>query len=299
MDSPSTGATWVVGLDLRARSDGAMLFASWVTRSSRSPHHLVAVHVLEDPALLTGLHERHLAVLEAAARDVATSVLTHHAPAASCEVSIMAGHAAEDGLETAAAQCNAEALVIGRAAPREGRHLLRLGRVARHVLRHAAVPVIVVPPDLPADPGGGPVVVATDLGPASEAATRFGITIADRLQRPLVVAHVMPEIDHWGARVMPADAIAETARAEEDASGAALQQWCTQRGCGHAERVLMRGSTPRRLLELTRQRKAVLVVTGSRRLSAADRILVTSVGSELAAIGSCAVAVVPAADIGR
>ena len=83
----------------------------------------------------------------------------------------------------------ASGLVIGRAAERGSRAVVRLGRVARRVLRRLPCPVVVVPPDLSAV-ADGPILLATDLDVASASAVTFARDLAARHGRELKVVHV-------------------------------------------------------------------------------------------------------------
>lgn len=64
--------------------------------------------------------------------------------------------------------------------------MIRLGRVARRILRRLGAPVLVVPPDLRAEQiGGGPVTALTSVSADSARACRFAADLAARLGRPL------------------------------------------------------------------------------------------------------------------
>ena len=94
---------------------------------------------------------------------------------------------AEDGLAHAAE--GAAGLVIGRAARAGEESFVRLGPVARRLLRRLPGPVVVAPRDLMAVPPG-PILLATDLGDATAAALPFAQRLAARHGRPLELVHI-------------------------------------------------------------------------------------------------------------
>ena len=154
---------WVVGIDLRPLSAGAIRFCTWLRETSRARDGEVflAVHVLEQ-----------------------------------------------------------------RAARRDGKGIVRLGRVARRLLRSAAGPVVVAPPDLESGHlGTGPVVALTSLRADSVEACRFGASVAELLGRELAVVHVAPVPKDFGRSHLPIrslDSIREDYRARAERG---LQEW--------------------------------------------------------------------------
>jgi nucleotide-binding universal stress UspA family protein len=296
MDATPKPFKWLVGLDLRPRSQGAVRYAAWIARSSKQqPERLVGVHVLEEAHLLMALRYHHLDELERTAREAAAKMLQDNGAAdVFAEVSVVEGRAAEESLEAARTYHHADALVIGRYATREGRHLVRLGRVARRLLRKASGPVVVVPPDLdPAQIGGGPIVVATDMAPDAASALRFGAMMAARLSRPLVAVHVVPTPDDWGEHYLPPESVAKMHREHVEVGTKELARWCTEHGHAKVEQVVLHGAIVEQLDDFLDARKAALLCVGSRHLSLGERLLITSIGSELAAVAPCAVAIVP------
>jgi nucleotide-binding universal stress UspA family protein len=213
------------------------------------------------------------------------------------ELHVVQGVHAEQSLEAARVYHHAEGLVVGRQAPREGHHLLRLGRVARRLLRSLAGPVIVVPPDW--DPTAqtveGPVVCATNLDDNGAAAARYAAQTAARLGRGFVLVHVVAVPEDFGAQYIPAatrEKIAVEAQAEGERG---LAAWIASLDLPGATAVVRQGHVTDQLVRLAHETQAAMVVTGSRRLSTFDRLLLTSVGSELAATSPCPVAVIPPA----
>lgn len=282
---------WIVGLDLGARSHGALVFAAWMRGAPRAEDRpaLVGVHVLETWAaryLEIGLEEYVRSVRAVAERRAAEVGGGFDA------VQVVEAERAELGLADAAA--GAGALVLGRSAGREGRALVRLGKVARRLLRQLPAPVVVVPPDLPQAALAGPVLLATDLSRSSDAAAAFATRVARAQGRPLVLVHVgEPRHSDLIDELEPGWLAArERYRAGVERAFAA---WAGVQGLGDAPRVLEYGAAPEVLAELAAREQAALVVLGSRRLSAAERLFSTSTASALAGLCGGPVAVVPPA----
>jgi nucleotide-binding universal stress UspA family protein len=69
--------------------------------------------------------------------------------------------------------------------------------------------------------------------------------------------------------------------------------WCEAHGVGGVRHVLEFGAVPEALADLAARERAAVVVLGSRKLSAVERVFTTSTASALAGLCPCAVAVVP------
>jgi nucleotide-binding universal stress UspA family protein len=290
---------WIVGLDLRPTGQGALRFAHWLGAATRQgAPTFVGVHVLEEPTLQAALRYHHLDELVGSAREQA-EMLVRNAGASDVvtELHVVQGVHAEQSLEAACVAHHAEGLIVGRQAPREGHHLLRLGKVARRLLRSLAEPVIVVPPDWDPAAGtaGGPVVCATNLDDNGAAAARFAAEVAARLGRGFVLVHAVAVPEDYGAHYIPA-ATREKIAAEAQAEGErALAAWIAELDLPGATAVVRQGHVTEQVLRVATESQAAMIVTGSRRLSTLERVLLTSVGSELAATSPCPVAVVPPA----
>lgn len=287
---------WIVGLDLRPPGRGAVHFAAWAaaTPASAGKDAFSAVHVLEQEHLQAVLRHHHLDEVVEAARAEAVRVLEREGAGASLgPPAIVQGLTAVDGLEEAARRAGAEALVVGRLAPRDGRATVRLGRTARGLLRRLPAPVLVVPPDLDvARLGDGPVVALTGLADDAVEAVRFGGRLAAGLGRPLVVLHVTPDPSDGGAYLSP-DTLQRLARERQVEGEMALDGWIAVHGLEPDGVVVLSGPVVERALAFAEERGAPILVTGSRRLSLPERALFTSVGSEMAASAPVPVAVVP------
>lgn len=288
---------WIVGLDLQPSGDGALEFARWLHAQETGDDALrfIGVHVLEDFYLYSMLRHHHLDELIRWARTaLEKDVEEANAEDTVSELHVLQGGTAEKTLRDACLHHGSVGLIVGRHATRERRHAVRLGRVARRALRHSDRPTIVVPPDLTATTvGNGPVVVASDLHDDSIAAVHFAKKLAARTGRPLMLTTVVPTPERYGARYMPAESLEEIHLAHEREGRVALEMWAQKHGFEGEDQRVIAGSVVEQLLELSANVNACLLVVGSRRLGTWERLLITSVGSELAAMASCPVAVVP------
>ena len=278
---------WIVGIEPSARSSGAIHFARWLRRSLRVP--VVGVHVTE--LWMLALSEPGTAQFLATARDSAERWLA--------TMKAGAEDAAFDAVESAEALDpenylstrgqGALGIVVGRHPTRE-RGWFRLGRVTRRLLRNLPAPVVVAPPELTADDLAGPVILATDLGPASIAAARFATAFARQAQRPLLCVHVGQPRWSEGVELTP-DLLslreAYRARVEREA-----REWAVHH-CPETPLVVGYGDPAEYLPALAGQREASLLVLGSRRLSLLERVFVGSTASAVASAARCAVAIVP------
>lgn len=277
------GQRWVIGLDLLPESRGPLWVAAWLQAGS-PPALCVASHVVEGGASADSVGAARACldgwIADAGAEGVfaATEVLVAASP--------------ERGLVDAMTAHQATGLVIGRWSRRTETSLVRLGRVARRLLRDLPGPVIVTPPDLEASQLGGPVVLATDLAEASSTAASFAATLAARLGRPLVAVHVevpvagvavdVPERDRPILRAQEERLVRERARA-----------WAREHLPPGVEVVIEAGGVADRLLAVQAAERASIVVVGSRQLSLVARVFGSSLASGLAALAPCPVAVVP------
>ena len=180
---------WIVGLDLRARSQGALGFARWLYQHARH-HRFFAVHALALPQPYGGFIPDQLGAQ--ALVQLNRALEEADAASAIADVGVVTDELAERGLERAIEEHSADGVIIGRRAPAGAARLVALGRVARRMIRRVAQPTIVVPPELElARLERGPIVVASDLGASSSPALRFASKLAEELGRELVIAHVV------------------------------------------------------------------------------------------------------------
>lgn len=283
---------WIVGIDLRPEGDGSVQFASWLARSGLAEgESAVFVHVLEEEHLRYALMQHHLDEVTAAARVEAERVLAR--AGAQGEIRIVQALTAEDGLEEVRAEMGAGAVAVGRAAGRKGHHIVRLGRVARRLLRQLTTPVAIVPPDLRSEElGRGPVVALSSLSNGSEPACHFAADLARRLGRPLAVLHVARSVE---APYLPAGGQERALAARQADAERALADWISAHGLRADAAVGLVGSAVESALDWASDQGAPVVVAGSRRLSASERIFHTSAGLSLAATARIPVLVVPSA----
>jgi nucleotide-binding universal stress UspA family protein len=291
-----SGKKWIVGLDLGTRSLGALRFATWMVRHSQAgSERLVGIHVLEEAHLQAALRYHHLAEIEANAARTAQEQLEQLGAADVITVHVVEGTQAESTLEAACSFHRGYALVLGRNAPRDSANPVRLGRVARRVLRSLDEPVMVVPPDL-ADAGSGAVILAASTDEDGASAAAFAQDFATRFGRELVLARVAPLPEHHSAQYLPSETLAKIRGEHHNAADRELATWAEEQGLGEMRRVVLQGSIVEELVELAAKEHALAIITGSRRLTLFERWLLASTGSELAAHAQCPVVVVPPTD---
>ena len=214
--------TWVIGIDLRPGSYGALQFATWMVANAvrRGAPASFPVHVLEEEHLRTMLRYHHLDEVVAGAREEAQRTLERHGRSRWIhDLQIVQALRAEESLDFARASAGAEAIIVGRAAGRSERRVVRLGRVARRLLRALPAPVVVVPPDLEArEVGPGPVVALTSLADDALDAVRFATVVARHMGRKLALVHVVRDPAEAGLPFMPATSL-ESVRLDEVRDG--------------------------------------------------------------------------------
>ncbi len=289
---------WLVGLDLIPENTGVFRVSSWL-RASEPEAQAIGVHVVETglfrflgervPTILAGARER---IDEAVAEAGGGVDLFAKLEAVSADT-------AERGLMDAAIRHGARALLIGRWSRRGERSVVKLGRVARRILRALPVPVIVTPPDLlRSDIGAGPILLATDLSANSAAAARFAVDLAERTARPLVVAYVGIPRSHAALYVLDEEmeGLIEGHKREVEA---AARAWASANLPGDPEVKVAFGEIESELLGLAEGLSASMIVCGSRGLSLAERIFASSTASNLAGLAPCPVAVVPSGENGQ
>lgn len=297
---------WIVGMDLTAHSHGAVRFVRWLQEQSPHEQRLRGVYVgstatIERELPGPGLPgERACTMMRAAAESLG-------AASAFTAFEAVPSDAPEEELARVAHEHAADGLVIGRAGAAGEWTLVSLGRVARRLLRHVPRPVVVVPPDLDvAALGHGPVVIGAAPVDHAIAAIRFGRALAETLDLPVLLVHVIPDPAAYPAMVpvVGADpavtlASAEQASAPVDqarvrmAAEHGLRQWLREHGLGDPPVRAEPGRKAWALLDVARGVQASMIVCGSRRLSLVERVFESSVGTELAARADRPVVVVP------
>ena len=286
---------WLIGIDLRALSRGALAFAHWLGTNTKD-NHFHGVHVVEGTRNRSVLEGKTEAQLERFHDHVAQVLREQLADPLFESLEVHTAPSADVGLGDLATESGAEALIVGRMKPAGKSSAIHLGRVARRLLRRLPVPTVVVPPDLAAVPEG-PIVLATDLGPASADAVRFARGLAADVGRKLKVVHVRRAEDHLDIYLPREDYVRVVSRAEAHAR-TELQQWQAEVGLGDVEASIAEGHTTRALLDFVREVNGSVLVVGSRGLSTVQRLFTSSTASQLAAIASVPVAVVPGGGAG-
>jgi nucleotide-binding universal stress UspA family protein len=288
---------WIIGLDLRPRSRGALAFAKWLAAATaeHGADEFVAVHVLAEDHLRAVLQLHHLdEVVDGARVAVQRSLEEASCAGLATGLEVTQALTADEGLEQARVRHGADGLLIGRAAESHGTHLVRLGSVARRLLRHLRSPVIVVPPDLDAGRlGAGPIAALSSLADDAVEACRLAAVLATRTARTLTVAHVVRDPLSGSATYLPRaslDHIGEEWVAEGEQG---LARWLAATGVQPGATTVLSGDILHSALALADQQHAPLLVAGARALTGIDRLFSHSVGRELAAVAPIPVAVVP------
>jgi nucleotide-binding universal stress UspA family protein len=287
---------WLVGMDLTDRGQGALGYAKWLAGVlPPERNRFVGVHVLEEDELRQLLRYHHLDEVERNAAVAAARVAGEvGADAVLAERRVICGRSAEQSLEALAHQGGVRALVIGRQARRGEKRVVRLGRVARRLLRSLPAPVVVVPPDLqPGAVGEGPVLLAASIDADATGAAAFAQKIAADLGRPLSVVHVVPGDDYLAAEMVPVGVGRDYFRELRENHERNLVAWMRAHGLGGVPHLVSEGSVVDRLADVAREERAPLVVVGSRGLGLGARLFSSSVATDLAGASEVPVAVVP------
>ncbi|MGH1341993.1 MAG: universal stress protein [Nannocystales bacterium] len=284
---------WIVGLDLHPSGAGAIRFARWLAQTGDATDSLVGIHVLEESYLRAALKYHHLDELVEGATTVAKkSIEIEGATSHLGSLHVLQGSTPAESLSAAHAYHAAHGLIIGRQAKKDGRDIFRLGRVARRILRTLPGPTFVVPPDYATDSADGPIVAAVSLREDCEVAARFAADMAKRTGRPLVLLHVVPTPDDYAAHYLPEASLIKMRDDNRKEAEEELATWAAEYGCASAECVVVLGGIVSETVRFTTERRAAVLVSGSRRLSMFERLLLNSIASELAAMATCPVAVV-------
>jgi nucleotide-binding universal stress UspA family protein len=287
----------VLGMDLRSGSTGALRFARWlVDTGACSLEEVLAVHVIEMDHLLAAvrpfgpgtLPERLLPVMRESLDEVGLGV----------RAEVLEADDAEHALTEVVERHRAQMLVVGRRGSPSS--FVRLGRVARRLLRALPTAVAIVPPEIRAAPGAGlgpgPILLASDVGVTSAPATAFARDLAETTGAGLAAVHVVPTqhephtaYDRVGVEHVPDDELVAT-RARSFAA------WREQQAVAEAQPILERGELVESIIAAAERTGAPLIVCGSRRLPVAQRLFVSSVSSTLSGLAQCPVVTVGASE---
>lgn len=281
---------FALGIDSRARSRGAIEFASWL-RQHTDDTEILGVHVLDQRLRVSLRDDLADEVVARAQRDVDAALQDADARSVVVSAHVAFGDSAEEGLAASAREQGVDALLVGRIAPAHAIALQRLGRVARRLVRTLPRTVVVVPPDLSREQiGAGPVLLATACDAHSADAARFAQRLAASLGRPLLALQVTTPRDFAPDFVSPQQ---PSQAPLPPLDPAPLVAWLAAVGCPQAHALVLEGDVVDTLFTVAAREHAPVIVTGSRQLGLADRLFSSSVGTDLARLADRAVAIVP------
>jgi nucleotide-binding universal stress UspA family protein len=269
---------WIIGIEVRHRTTGALRFAQWLARASEGSwaDDFVGVHVLDGDHLAYVLRRRHLdEVVEEARVAAEQAVASASAGEPPPPIAVVQALTIADGLEQARVAHGADGIVVARVPRSESHHLLRLGDVSRTLLRRLASPVVVVPPAFAgAATGSGPLVALSRLNDGSVAVCEVAARVAARTGRGLAVAHVVDGRDA--------------------ATGAtAVERWVRRHEIPAEDCAVLRGDVIQAGLAYATEKRAVLLAVGARPHTGLRRILGATCARNLAARSNVPVLVVP------
>jgi nucleotide-binding universal stress UspA family protein len=283
---------WVVGLDLRPHSHGAINFASWLRANDKHPDQLRidGLHVVEARLFNLPHGKSHAEVVGDALKAARVAVSVRGASDAFSSIDVVesiplleGGGDVVDVLTTAAKLATTDAIILGRRAAGQDGALIRLGKVARKLLRRLPAPTFVVPPDLELQHiGPGPIVCAVELDERGAAVAHFGERLAKRLGRSARLVHVIDNGDPIGLQYLPEGTWDDLHVRQRDDAQNQIVRWRDAAGLT-AYTLLAQGQTVPRLISAARELDACMILCGSRQLSLAERMWISSVGSSLAA----------------
>jgi nucleotide-binding universal stress UspA family protein len=275
---------WILGLDLGPDSEGAVRTAAWLSAKTQPPagQRVIGVHVVPSVPRVD-VRDDELDAVVAKAEDAARdSVRAGGAERALDRTDVIFGTAPHEQLATACRYHHAHGILIGRHGPTDEEAFVRLGRVARRLIRELPAAVMVVPPDYRPPQEAGPIVVATDLSDDSIAAARFGLRLAEELGTQLLLVHVLRGSEY---------ALNHTQAVAPDSD--AFASWAGENGLESARTVTQRGDVVNRMLSVGHRENASMLICGSRHLSPVQRIFQASTGTDLARFATRPVLIVP------
>ena len=285
---------WILGIDVRGRCQGASAFARWwishAEAQGQTPPGFAGLHVHDagsypppdryeayDQLLATVKEKADVTVREMGDDRIAVKWVEASSPS--------------EALRAEVNQTNAAGLIVGRKARRGEVGLVRLGTVARQLVRHLDRPTFVVPRDWEAKHGErGPVLLATDLRDDAVAAAVFAKQFAAEINRPLAIVHVLRGIDRYLTNVDDKSVVREHLVND---GRKRVEPWLAARGISGADLHVLPGDPIERVLSTAEDLDPVALVCGSRQLNVAQRLVSTSLGATLCAAAPCPVALVP------
>lgn len=287
---------WVIGLDLRPHSHGAINFAAWLRDHDHGDVMSIdGLHVVESRLFELPEAPARTQLLGQADKAAHATIAVRKATDAFSSVDVVESSDVTEALAAAGRLTVTTGLVIGRRAAGHEHTLIRLGKVGRRLLRHLHAPAFVVPPDLePHHIGPGPVVCAVTLDDRGVELARFGERLAAAVGREARLVNVVDNGDPVGLQYLPEHSWDNLHQRRHDTRRAELLAWRDAAGLS-SPTLLARGQTVPKLISAARELDACMILCGSRQLSLAERIWTSSVGSTLAAAAHLPVGVMPAA----
>ena len=189
---------------------------------------------------------------------------------------------------------DASAIIVGSRGL-TAREDFAMGSTSAGVVEHATCPVIVITPRTPEAPAGGPVVLAADGSPASDAAVAFAFAEAERRGVDLRAIHSVEVPRLPGASLFDLDQLAESVLAEDEKEVLDSLAPHEARHPGvTVELVLVVGEPATTIADEATD--AALLVTGSRGHGGFAGLLLGSVSRRLLQTAPCAVAVIRHSD---
>ena len=227
----------------------------------------------------------HVEEIDLSRRDTGERLLTHTAAAhdpSSVDRRLETGSPAER-VCAVARQADAELVVVGSRGVGT-LHAAILGSVSTTMVRDAPCPTVVVPPLMSGAPLEGERIVCGVDASADGPAVTTAVRLADDLDVPLTLAHILPTAPEAFAGVLPATFHQRLDARERSALQTIHRLLRKAGGDPDADRhqpQLRRGDPAGQLLELTDSARAVLLVVGSRGLGPLRGGLLGSVSREL------------------
>lgn len=287
---------WVVGVDLRPHSHGAINFAAWLRAHDQTGQaRFEALHLVDRSLFELPDAPARAALLGRAKQATIAALSARHALDAFASVDAIEADDVIDTLAAAGALAASTGVIVGRRAAEGDTRVVRLGKVARKLLRRLESPVFVVPPDLErAHIGAGPIVCAVDLDQPGVDVARFGEALGEAIGRPARLVHVLDRGDPIGLQYLPEITWTDMHKREREAGEAALQKWRDDAGL-RGYTLIAQGQTVTQLIRAATELDACMILCGSRRLNLAQRMWLSSIGSSLAAAAHLPVGVIPSA----
>jgi len=286
---------WVVGVDLRPHSHGAINFAAWLAAHDKTGHAaLEALHVVHSSLLSLPEAPARAELLGRAKQATIAALAARQAVDGFANVDAIEGDSVVETLAAAGALAVTTGIIVGRRASESDNNIIRLGKVARRLLRRLDSPVFVVPPDLDrAHIGPGPILCAVALDANGVSVARFGEQLGEAIGRQARLVHVVDSGDPIGMAYLPEGTWNNINMRQREVGQRELDQWRDAAGL-ESYTLLAQGQTVSQLISAARELDACMILCGSRQLSLVERMWMSSVGSSLAAGAHVPVGVIPA-----